>query len=238
MNAFPPAVTAVIGSAPELSDDHEGQSGGVVRVNGTHWLKRGAEARAEVERYRWLTRQGMPVPEIVVFEADVLVLADAGVPSLASAQVDSPGTLMGETLRRLHALPVADCPFDSRLETMLTWARRLVADGLVDTEDFDDDNLGRTPESVLAQLIAERPAVEDLVVVHGDYTPSNVLVGGILIDIGRLGVADRYKDVALAVRDLGDDFGPGEVEAFRTAYGLDDPDPVRLEYYRLLDELF
>ncbi|MFE2996442.1 hypothetical protein ACFXG4_15660 [Nocardia sp. NPDC059246] len=48
----------------------------------------------------------------------------------------------------------------------------------------------------------------------------------------------------MAARDLGDDFGAGEVEAFFAAYGLPDPDPdpdpdpARLAYYRLLDELF
>lgn len=48
---------------------------------------------------------------------------------------------------------------------------------------------------------------EDLVVAHGDFTPMNVLEGGILIDVGALGVADRYRDLALAARDLREDFG-------------------------------
>ncbi|MEU6581737.1 hypothetical protein [Nocardia sp. NPDC046763] len=42
----------------------------------------------------------------------------------------------------------------------------------------------------------------------------------------------------LAARDLADDFSDGEVETCFAAYGLPDPDPARLAYYRLLDELF
>ncbi|MFC9996947.1 APH(3') family aminoglycoside O-phosphotransferase [Nocardia sp. NPDC127526] len=235
---LPPAVRELFGADPEFSDDHEGASGGVVNVNGIYWMKKGPEAVAEHERLTWLETQGLPVPKVALFEADVLVLADAGVASLASAEVDSPGAAMAEALRRLHALPIADCPFDARIDTMLRLARRQVEDGLVDAEDFDDDNAGRTPEAVLEQLIAERPEVEDLVVVHGDYTPSNVLEGGMLIDLGRLGVADRYRDIALALRDLDDDFGPGEVAAFLAAYELSEPDQRRVHYYRLLDELF
>ncbi|WP_459957577.1 phosphotransferase [Nocardia sp. IFM 10818] len=235
---LPPAVNELFGADPVFSDDHEGASGGVVNVNGTYWMKRGSEAVAEHARLVWLEAQGLPVPKVALFDADVLVLADAGVASLASAELDSPGTAMGEVLRRLHALPIADCPFDARIDTMLRLARRQVAEGLVDAEDFDDDNAGRTPEAVLEQLIAERPETEDLVVVHGDYTPSNVLEGGMLIDLGRLGVADRYRDIALALRDLEDDFGPGEVAAFLAAYGLSEPDQRRVHYYRLLDELF
>ncbi|MFJ9363562.1 phosphotransferase [Nocardia sp. NPDC101769] len=235
---LPPRVAELLGPNPAWSDDHEGRSGGVVRANGTYWVKRGAVAVAEFPRYRWLAERSMAVPEIAVFEDDMLVLVDAGVPSVASVQPDSPGALMGETLRRLHALPVAGCPFDARLDITLAEAYRLLVEGLVDVDDFDEDNLGRTAEQVYEQLVAERPDTEDLVVAHGDYTPSNVLAGGILIDVGRLGVADRYRDLALAARDLADDFGVGEVEAFFAAYSLPDPDPARLAYYRLLDELF
>ncbi|WP_244975999.1 aminoglycoside 3'-phosphotransferase [Nocardia huaxiensis] len=234
--ALPPGVAELFGPAPVYSQDHEGQSGGVVKVGGAYWMKRGPVARAEYERFEWLAAQGVTVPKVVAFEADTLVLADAGVPSLATAA--APGRTMGETLRRLHDLPIALCPFDGRLDAMLAQAGGLVRDGEVDVDDFDDDNLGQTAEQVLERLHAERPAVEDLVVAHGDYTPSNVLNGGLLIDVGRLGVADRYRDVALAVRDLDDDFGPDEVRAFLAAYGLPEPDETRLRYYRLLDELF
>ncbi|WP_324192074.1 phosphotransferase [Nocardia puris] len=235
---LPAAVTELLGENPAHSDEHEGLSGGVVRVNGTYWLKRGPHAVAEHDRLIWLRGRGIPVPEVAVFAEDVLVLADAGAPSLAAAPGDSPGTAMGEVLRRLHALPVSECPFDGRLDVTLNLARRQVVEGLVDPADFDADNAALTPEEILARLVAERPATEDLVVAHGDFTPPNVLAGGTLLDVGALGLADRYRDLALAERDLREDFGPAEVDAFFAAYGLTDPDRVRLDYYRLLDEVF
>ncbi|WP_255219288.1 phosphotransferase [Nocardia tenerifensis] len=240
---LPPKVAALLGDEPTWSDEHEGMSGGVALVNETYWVKRGPKATAEHERLNWLRERGIRLPEIAVFDGDVLVLADAGASSLAARSeagsgATSVGAIMGELLRTLHGLPIDECPFDGRLDVVLAQARRHVIEGLVDGEDFDPDNQEFTPEGVLARLLAERPDHEDLVVAHGDFTPPNVLEGSILLDVGALGVADRYRDLALAVRDLRDDFGEDEVAVFFAAYGLTDPDPVRLEYYRLLDELF
>ncbi|MFI6998031.1 phosphotransferase [Nocardia sp. NPDC050175] len=236
---LPPKVAALLGAAPTWSTEHEGRSGGVAFVNETYWVKRGPKAVAEHERLNWLRDRGIRLPEIVAFDGDVLVLADAGASSLAAGSGEaSVGTIMGELLRRLHSIPVAECPFDGRLDVVLTQARRQVIEGLVDLDDFEEENRDLGPGDVLAQLLAERPDGEDLVVAHGDFTPPNVLEGAILLDVGALGVADRYRDLALAVRDLRDDFDEDEVAAFCTAYGLAEPDHRRLEYYRLLDELF
>ncbi|MBF6464096.1 APH(3') family aminoglycoside O-phosphotransferase [Nocardia beijingensis] len=241
---LPPTVATLFGESPTWSDAHEGRSGAVVSVNGAYWLKRGPKAVAEYQRLTWLRARGIAVPEVAAFEDDVLVLLDAGAPSLAarttsgSAHAASIGTVLGGLLRRLHSIPVADCPFDGRLDVVLAQARRHVVEGLVDPGDFDDDNSGSTPEEVLARLQAQRPDGEDLVVAHGDFTPPNVLENEVLLDVSALGVADRYRDLALAVRDLRADFGEAEVAAFFAAYGLAEPDESRLAYYRLLDELF
>ncbi len=245
---WPEAVSALFGDAPRYSDEHEGLSGGVTFVNGTYWVKRGPGAVAEHARMNWLRNRGIRLPGLVLFDEDVLVLADAAVPSLA-ARADNGtrvtdtacatvGAIMGALLRRLHSIPIAECPFDGGLDVMLAQARRRVIEGLVDPADFDDDHRGLDPGQVLARLLSERQDEADLVVAHGDFTPANMLEGGILIDVGGLGVADRYRDLALAARDLSDDFGADEVRTFFTAYGLDKPDQRRLDYYRLLDELF
>ncbi|MFE9320617.1 phosphotransferase [Nocardia sp. NPDC052278] len=235
---LPPKVAAVLGADPAWSEEHEGMSGGVAHVDGAYWVKRGPKAEAEYERLNWLRGKGIQLPDIAVFEEDVLVLADAGLPSLAAEPPASVGAVMGALLRQLHDIPVAECPFDGRLDVMLAQARRRVLEGLVDVDDFDDDNRGLTPEQIYRRLLAERPPDEDLVVAHGDFTPSNVLGGGLLIDVGGLGVADRYRDLALVERDLREDFGADELSAFYAAYGLAEPDRQRLDYYRLLDELF
>ncbi|MEU1544384.1 phosphotransferase [Nocardia sp. NPDC005745] len=241
---LPPTVAALFGEASSWSDEHEGLSGGVVSVDGAYWLKRGPKAVAEYERLTWLREHGIAVPEVAAFEDDVLVLTDAGAPSLAaransgSAHAASIGAVLGGLLRRLHSIPVTECPFDGRLDVVLAQARRNVVEGLVDAEEFDEDNRGTTPADVLTRLLRQRPTGEDLVVAHGDFTPPNVLENEILLDVGALGVADRYRDLALAVRDLRADFGDAEVTAFFAAYGPAEPEESRLEYYRLLDELF
>ncbi|MBC6464762.1 APH(3') family aminoglycoside O-phosphotransferase [Actinomadura alba] len=237
-------IVTVLGKDPVWSDKHGGMSGHVLRVtsaSGVFYVKQGPIAVAEHERLRWLKRWAS-VPDIVAFDDDTLVLADVAAPSLASAAPPRIGTLMGQVLRDVHAIAISECPFNERLDVRLTRAAERVRTGLVDPDDFDDDHLGLSPLQVYDRLIAERPTAEDFVVAHGDYAPSNVLlpqVGNpVLIDVGGLGVADRYLDLAIAVRDLHDDFGPPAVDDFLAAYGLDTLDEQRLHYFRLLDEMF
>ncbi|MFC7613297.1 phosphotransferase [Actinokineospora soli] len=202
----------------------------------TYWVKHGPTARAEHDRLRWLSTR-LRAPAVVAFDDPVLVLADVGAPSLLSAAPADIGAVFGRTLRALHDLP--GCPFDGGLDTVLARAEANVRDGLVDADDFDDDHIGLTPGDVLARLRATRPRETELVTAHGDYTPSNVLdpTDPVLIDVPALGVADRYRDLAIAHRDLTGDFGPAAWDDFLAAYGLAEVDHSRLDYYRLLDEL-
>ena len=84
-------------------------------------------------------------------------------------------------------------------------------------------------------LLEQRPAggdarAADLVVCHGDAClpnfladPDSLQVTG-MIDVGRLGVADRHLDLALAVRSMSDttlnpSYGSAAAEAMLAAYG-------------------
>ncbi|MFD3703032.1 tetratricopeptide repeat protein [Nocardia sp. NPDC058658] len=234
---LPPVIERLLGPVPAWSDDHEGREGNLVRSGG-FWIKRGPRAVAEHARLMWLRDNAIAVPAVAAFDEDVLVLADAGSSLAGHEDPVEAGTRMGLALRALHDLPVADCPFDACLDVTLARAYRNVVEGFVDTGDFDDDHRDLSPAAVLARLREQRPADEDLVVTHGDFTPGNVLTGGLLIDVAALGRGDRYRDLALAERDLAEDFGTEAVEAFYTAYGLTEPDRTKLDYYRLLDELF
>jgi len=64
---------------------------------------------------------------------------------------------------------------------------------------------------------------------HGDFTPANILIlpTGIR-DLGRLGVADRYQDIALALRHLDGDFGPAWRAPFVRTNGIADIDESKL----------
>ncbi len=236
---LPSRLFDLFGEHAVWSDDHEGTDGETLRVTshtGAFYVKRGPAALTEHERLLWLGER-MNVPDVVAFEGDTLVLAEAGWRSLERRTLSDAGTVMGAALRALHDVPVAECPFDERLDVKLARAAERVRDGLVDAGDFDDDHAGLTPEQVHLRLTAERPASEDLVVTHGDFTPANVLASpegeAVLLDLGALGVADRYVDLAVALRELA---GPAAAD-FLTAYGLAEPDQRKLDYYRLLDEL-
>jgi streptomycin 3"-kinase len=101
------------------------------------------------------------------------------------------------------------------------------------------------PSELLGQIVAESPYVESVlepVVCHGDaclpnvfFDPSTLEVTG-LIDLGRLGIADRYSDLALTTIQLHDEWS-ADPAPFLDAYGLPDPDQRRLYFYRLLDPL-
>ena len=114
----------------------------------------------------------------------------------------------------------------------------------VDLDDLDDERTGWTRDQLVARLLETRPADEDLAVCHGDLCLPNVLldpetyeVTG-LIDAGRLGVADRWADLALATRSMAYELNPPyDAGRFLARYGIE-PDPAKTAFYRLLDEFF
>jgi kanamycin kinase len=75
----------------------------------------------------------------------------------------------------------------------------------------------------------------DEVVLHGDFCLPNVLltdsVATGLIDLPFLGIGDRWWDVAVCLKSLGFNCGPGQDGAFLDAYGLT-PDLDRIAAHR------
>jgi aminoglycoside phosphotransferase len=57
------------------------------------------------------------------------------------------------------------------------------------------------------------------------------------VDCGRLGVSDRWQDLALCTRSLEFNFGASHADAFLRAYGVK-LNPAKQSWYRLLDEFF
>jgi aminoglycoside 3'-phosphotransferase-2 len=197
-------------------------------------------------RLNWLAGHA-PVPKVIAFErgGTETYLLTSALEGAAAHEAASPGDCVEAVaagLRRLHQLDIVACPFDARLAVTIERARANALAGLVDESDFDTSRAGRSPLDLLADVEATRPADEDLVVTHGDYCLPNVIlsadgeVAG-FVDLGRAGVADRYRDLALAARSIAYNFGDAYVAAFFAAYGID-PDPQRVAFYQLLDEFF
>ncbi|MDZ7733719.1 MAG: phosphotransferase [Acidimicrobiia bacterium] len=114
--------------------------------------------------------------------------------------------------------------------------------GTVDRGHFDDLYRRYAARRALALVHELRPVGdEDLVVTHGDYTLPNVLLDqhGVtgIVDWGRAGVADRYVDLADVSRSLVRNLGPDTLGPFLDAYGLEQPDLARLDFYVLLAQL-
>lgn len=211
-----------------------------------------ADLADEAARLRWLAPH-LPVPVVVQFgqaadrqQAWLLMTALPGTtasavleanPALRSTVVDA----LAAFLRRLHALPVAGCPFDAGPAVRLAQARQRIDAGLVDTDDFDAEREGWTAQQVWAALQDCRPLAPDFVVTHGDFSLENILmhegkVAGCL-DVGRAGVADRYQDLAIVWRALGE-LDAALQQRFAEQYGLLDIDQGKLQFHLLLDELF
>ncbi len=205
------------------------------------------ELEAEADRLRWLESMGMPAARVrrQTRHAGRIWLLMTAVPGrdLSGDDIDPEIriSVLADALKRLHALPVADCPFDHRAGHRIALALGRLAAGEVDMDDLDDENLDLSPEELKAKLEAWQPQAEDLVVTHGDACMPNIMIDegrftG-FIDCGRLGVADRHQDLALACRDIADDLGEDWIGPFLARYGMPlDEDKAR--FYRLLDEFF
>ena len=257
---FPPSPGAHLDGYAWVRDDVGASGASVHRLHGKagapdlflkHAAGEGAGSLAdEMVRLRWLVAH-VPVPEVVHFvhardEAWLLTTALEG-ETAYEAMVSRPGTqgaivdALADFMRRLHAIPVAGCPFDSGHAYRMTLARRNIDAGLVDADDFDDERTGWTAEQVWDALQAQHPVAFDRVVTHGDFSLDNLIVRGDAvvgcIDVGRAGVADRYQDLAILWNNLGE-FDEALQARLFTAYGIAQLDEARLRFHLLLDELF
>lgn len=221
------------------------------------------EAENEYRMMRWL-RGKLPVPEIYAYEeADgrsyLLMSRCRGSMACDRKYMEQPEVLcrlLADGLKKLWSVPVSDCPTDQRLSRKLEAAKYNVEHGLVDLDNVEPDTFGengfRNPEELLQWLSDHKPE-EEPVLSHGDYCLPNLFgvqdrASG-YIDLGRMGVADKWCDIALCYRSLSHNVSGKYGYCGDSAMaGYDDgllfrelglaPDQEKLRYYRLLDELF
>jgi aminoglycoside phosphotransferase len=144
-------------------------------------------------------------------------------------------------MAELHKLASADCPFDESLRVRLSRAAEAVESGDVTPEDFEPRNRGTAPEALLAKLMTGQPA-EDIVVVHGDATLTNLIVDSDgrlgFVDCGNAGRGDRYIDLAVLATEIEECFNAEAAAHFVQAYGLARWDSTKARYFTDLYELF
>lgn len=179
------------------------------------WSPKGVSLRNEVERLKWVRRFTV-VPEVLQYDTDehgewMVTRALDGKSAVDEQWRKEPLTAMiaiGKGLRKFHdSVPVEQCPFDWGIEAR-----------------------GGEPTTA--------PAIDKLVVCHGDACSPNTLLdanGEPLghVDLGSMGVADRWADLAVASMSLDWNYEPANERAFFMAYGIE-RDDARVEYYRWL----
>jgi aminoglycoside 3'-phosphotransferase I len=205
---------------------------------------------AEMVRLKWLARF-VPVPQVQAFfysadQAWLLTTALSGRSAYDSLVSDPDGRLgivraLAEFVHELHSLPVCECPFNSDHQLRMAEARRNMESGQVDESDFDSGHKDWTAEQVWTEMQALLPLPFDRVVTHGDFSLGNIFVqnGRVTgcIDVGRVGVADPYQDLAILWHNL-EEFGGDLQTSLFQAYGITDPDARKVQYHLCLDELF
>ncbi len=121
------------------------------------------------------------------------------------------------------ALPAADCPFSWMAQDRIAAAERAAVAGRLDTSDWAPEHRELGIEGVLAQ-VQDIPPADKLVVCHGDACAPNTLITGDgrwsgHVDLGDLGVADRWADLAIATWSTGWNYGPGWEQRCSTPTG-------------------
>ena len=223
--------------------------GGAVRFAKVDTAAAHPTLRAEAERMIWAVAY-LPVPRVVTLEdlGATTVLVTEALPGFDATRAvwrdDLPALVraLGRGLRRFHdAVGEEWCPFRFDLERALDHVRGRVAAGHVDPQEFHESHAHLTTAAeALAELESTAPDDEDLVVCHGDYCAPNMLlqrwrVTG-YVDLGELGAADRWWDVAVGGWSVGWNFGEEHEPLFYEGYGIE-PDPRRIRFYRLLYDL-
>ncbi|HBU6119410.1 TPA: aminoglycoside O-phosphotransferase APH(3'')-Ib [Escherichia coli] len=239
-----------------------GESGDFVfrRGDGHAFAKIAPELAGERDRLIWLKGRGVACPEVINWQEEqegacLVITAIPGVPAadLSGADLLKAWPSMGQQLGAVHSLSVDQCPFERRLSRMFGRAVDVVSRNAVNPDFLPDEDKSTPQLDLLARVERELPVRldqerTDMVVCHGDPCMPNFMVDPKtlqctgLIDLGRLGTADRYADLALMIANAEENWAaPDEAErAFAVLFnvlGIEAPDRERLAFYLRLDPL-
>lgn len=261
---LPKEISELVGSQG-YSVDHIGMSGSEVRIYRDYVLKiqeRNEETENEYLMSKWLQGR-LPVPSIHSYcvDGDIAYILMSRIEGRMLCEKDvlddyqSVIKLVSDTLKKLWTIDISDCPGKvSLLSNRLKAARYNVEHNLIELRRMEPETFGKdgfkNPEELLEFLENNRPK-EDLVMTHGDFCLPNFMIkdGRIsgIIDIGKAGPADRWQDIALALRTLlhnldGRFFNNVKICDFKKEMLLEELgiefDAEKYRYYMLLDELF
>ena len=139
-----------------------------------------------------------------------------------------------------HPIVDIDGHIVESIALVVDYMRRVAGDDVADRFGYAVPSFASRDDALLAR-VQDIPPADRLVVCHGDACAPNTLVGddGSCIghvDLGRLGVADRWADLAVATWSTVWNYGPGYEDLLLAKYGIA-PDPECTAFYRRLWDL-
>lgn len=217
---MPETLERMLGNEP-FSTDSVGMSGSKVLLYQDKVLKirpDSEEARTEYTMLRWLEGR-LPAPRCLFHALEegtdyLLMTRIHGKMACDEEMMSREGgryvvRLMAAALKRLWQVDISGCPVNQPLSKFLSIAKSGIENGSAAPGPFGGGEFADAGE-LLRWLEENRPA-EDPVFSHGDYGLPNVLFDGDkiagYIDLGNMGVADRWEDVAMVHRSLRNNFG-------------------------------
>lgn len=261
MISIPDEIARIVNDRP-YTVESIGQSGAEVRIFDDMVLKiepQDGHFDSTVALMRWLDGR-LPAPRVLcavkengmqyllMSRVEGMMLCDEAV----MADMEAAVTLYAESLKMLWRTDITGCPVTRSLDAHLAEARCRMEKGLVDMDECEPDTFGpdgfESPEALLMWLEQNRPEPE-IALTHGDLCMPNVFVKNEkisgYIDIGNMGVGDRWFDIALcwrslkhnctgkyARKNLGD-----HTDMLFEKLGIA-PDWQKIRYYVLLDDFF
>lgn len=249
---IPAALASVIGPRPYEVIWCNEVGGVTVRLGDARtgrylkWAPAGSEEELldEVRRLAWASRY-TPVPQVVDTGVDdggswfetVAIDGESAVAPRWRREPAAAAAALGRGLRDLHdGLDAESCPFAWSAAQRLATVELRLDRGQLEGFEFEWEFAGYVVNDALEEV--RRVPDEDLVVCHGDACAPNTILDAsgrwlAHVDLGRLGVADRWADLAVAAWSARWNYGPGWEDAVYEAYGVS-ADAPKIRYYRLL----
>lgn len=203
----------------------------------------------EYEKLKWLDNK-LKVPKIIIYEnidntEYLLTEALKGEMVCSDYYLDNP--MLGipiiiNAFKELYKIDISDCPFDVSLDYKLELVKNNIFGNLLDESIMSEEVLEKfkTPKNIYQYLVKNR-FEEELVFSHGDVSLPNLFTNNGeftgFIDVGECGIADKWFDIAIAVKTIKRNYGDEAVLEFYKQLEIE-PDTFKIDYYLLLMELY
>ncbi|WP_428659337.1 APH(3') family aminoglycoside O-phosphotransferase [Runella sp.] len=199
--------------------------------------------------YEWLSGK-IEVPKVIFYKKTATyealcvteiegITLEAMIGTVAEEEIIQ---LYAQTLKKLHSMPIEDCTVQRNLAGKLNTVKYRIEQDLIAADEFEEGYQYLSPKELFERLLRKIPDNYEPVFTHGDYCFDNLLIkqGKLsgLIDIGRGGIADKYQDIALAIRSIRHELGDEYIGLFCKEYGLENLNKEKVFFYTLLDEFF